>query len=157
MTHQVMVLMTNEVHDEAMTEFTAPSPQARLRFVLRINATTSGLGGLVAAIAPGRLDDILGTGQPGWVRLIGIGLVAFAALVVVASRLDRDELVRATPVISLGDASWVIASIVAIALGWFSASGAVVMGLVGVMVGVFGVEQSLLVRQLSARRSAAVS
>ncbi len=121
--------------------------------VLRANATTSGFGGLAAAIAPGPIDDVLGTGQEGWVRLIGIGLVAFAALVVATSRFDRAELAKAVPGISLGDGSWVIGTVVAIALGWFSTSGAVAMGLVGVMVGMFGVEQAVLVRSMS--RSAA--
>lgn len=125
------------------------SPESRLRIVLRTNATTSGLGGLIAAVAPGPLDEVLGTGQEGWVRLVGVGLVAFAALVVVTSRLDREQLVKAVPGISLGDGSWVVGTIIAIALGWFSTSGVVVMGLVGVMVGVFGFEQALMVRSLS--------
>lgn len=125
------------------------SPDSLLRLVLRTNATTSGLGGLVAAVAPGPVDEILGTGQQGWVQLVGIGLVAFAALVVVTSRLDREQLVRAVPAISLGDGSWVVGTVLATALGWFSTGGAVVMGLVGLMVGVFGIEQALLVRGLS--------
>jgi hypothetical protein len=133
------------------------SPESLLRIVLRTNATTSGLGGLVAALAPGPLDEVLGTGQEGWVRLIGIGLVAFAALVVGTSRFDREQLVRAVPGISLGDGSWVVGTIIALALDWFSTSGAVVMGLVGVMVGVFGVEQALLVRSLSAGHAAPVT
>lgn len=131
------------------------SPESLLRIVLGANATTSGLGGLIAAVAPGPLDEVLGTGQEGWVRLVGIGLVAFAALVVVTSRLDREQLVRLVPGISLGDGSWVVGTVIAIGLGWFSTSGAVVMGLVGLMVGVFGVEQALLVRALSSTRTVA--
>jgi hypothetical protein len=130
------------------------SPESLLRVVLRTNATTSGLGGFVAAVAPGFVDDILGTGQQGWVRLVGIGLVAFAALVVVTSRLDREQLVRLVPGISLGDGSWVFGTIIAIGLGWFSTSGAVVMGVVGLMVGMFGVEQALLVRSLATGHAA---
>lgn len=121
--------------------------------VLRINATTSWLGGLVAAVAPGSLDAILGTGQVGWVRLVGIGLMAFAALTVVTSSLDRDQLVRVVPAISIGDGSWVVGTMIAIALGWFSTSGAIVMGVVALMVGVFGIEQALLLRALSTRRA----
>lgn len=125
------------------------SPEALLRIVLRTNAITSGFGGLVAAIAPGPLGDLLGTGQDRWIRLVGIGLVAFAAVVVVASRLDRDALVRVVPAISVGDGSWVVGTLLAFSLGWFSTGGAVVMSLVGVMVGVFGVEQAVLNRRIS--------
>ena len=143
--------MTSRHHDGDMTTPRTSSPESRLRIVLGTNATTSGLGGFVAAVAPGPVDDVLGTGQEGWVRLVGLGLVAFAVLVAVTSRLDRERLLWAVPGISLGDGSWVIGTVIAIALGWFSTSGAVVMGVIGLMVGVFGVEQALLVRSLTTR------
>jgi hypothetical protein len=149
-----MAAMTWFHHDGDMATPRTSSPESLLRIVLRTNATTSGLGGFVAAVAPGPVDEILGTGQEGWVRLVGIGLVAFAALVIVTSRFDREQLVRAVPGISLGDGAWVIGTIIAIALDWFSTSGAVVMGVVGLMVGVFGVEQALLVRTLATGHAA---
>ena len=157
MTQQVMVTMTSDVHDEVMTRTNDPSPDAPLRMVLRINGATSGLGGAIAAIAPVRLDDVLGTGEQGWVRLIGVGLVAFAALTFATARSHDAQLVRVVPAISLGDAAWVIGTILAIALGWFSSAGATVMGLVGVMVGTFAVEQVRLLRSLSESRQTAIS
>ena len=126
------------------------SPESMLRLVLRTNATTSGLGGLAALVAGGPADELLGTGQIGLVRLVGAGLVLFALGVVVVSRLDREGLTRHVPGISLGDGSWVVGTVVAIALGWFSTGGALIMAAVAVMVGVFGIEQAVLVRRLAA-------
>ncbi len=143
-----MVVMT-PVRDDAGMDSSPRSPEVLLRTILRSNATTSALGGIVAAAAPGPVDDLLGTGQLGLVRLVGIGLVLFAALVVATSRLDVGQMRRIVPGISVGDGSWVVGSVVAIALGWFSTGGAVIIGLVALMVGAFGVAQALLVRQLS--------
>lgn len=147
MTNEVMATMTSVQHDRAM-DSSRRSPEALLRIVLRTNATTSGLGGALAAVVPGPVDDLLGTGQQGWVRLIGIGLVLFAAVVVVTSRLDMEQMRRIVPAISAGDGSWVVGSVLAIALGWFSTEGAVVIGIVALMVGVFGLAQAQLVREL---------
>jgi hypothetical protein len=147
MTHEVMATMTSVRDDRGMNS-SRHSPEALLRIVLRTNATTSGAGGVIAALAPGPVDDILGTGEQGWVRLIGIGLVLFAAVVVSASRLDADQMRRIVPAISVGDGAWVVGSVLAVALGWFSTGGAVVMGVVALMVGVFGLAQAQLVREL---------
>ena len=124
------------------------SPVALLRIVLRTNATTSGLGGFVAAVAPGPLDEVLGTGQQGLVRLVGISLMLFAAVVAVTSQRKEEQMRRIVPAISAGDGSWVVGSVLAIAVGWFSTGGALVIGLVALMVGAFGIAQALLVRRL---------
>jgi hypothetical protein len=124
-------------------------PESTLRLVLRTNATTSGLGGLAALTAGGPVDDLLGTGQVGLVRLVGAGLALFAIGVAIVSRFDRRGLLRHVPGISVGDASWVAGTIVAITLGWFSTGGAITMAVIAVMVGVFGIEQALLVRRLA--------
>jgi len=148
MTQEVMVSTTSSGDDRCMTTSRPTSPAALLRIVLRTNAITSGLGGIIAAAAPRPLDDVLGTGQEGWVRIIGIGLVLFAGAVVAVSRLGEVEMRRIVPMISAGDGSWVVGSAVAIALGWFSTGGAVVIGLVALMVGCFALEQMRLVRRM---------
>lgn len=122
--------------------------ESRLRLVLTTNAVTSGLGGLAALALGGPVDSVLGTDAVGWVRVVGAGLVAFAAFVAFVSRSRRARLVREVPIISAGDLAWVAGTMVTIALGWYSASGNVVMGAVAAMVGAFGLTQAVLVRRL---------
>lgn len=122
-----------------------------LRTVLRINALTSFGGGAAAAIAPGTVDRLLDTGQNLWVRLVGLGLVAFAAAVVFVSRAPTEELLAGARTISVADASWVVGSIVTIVAGWYSTVGAAVVGLVAVMVGAFGTAQFVLSRDAGTR------
>lgn len=127
---------------------TSAHTEARLRLVLATNAATSGLGGLAALAVGGPVDSLLGTDGTGWVRLVGAALLAFAAFVLWVSRSSTGRLGKETPLISLGDICWVVGTIVSITLGWYSAAGAVVMGLVGAMVGTFGVTQLVLARRL---------
>lgn len=129
-----------------------PAPAQRLRTTLRVNAATSAAGGLVAALAPSALDDVLGTGHPGWVRLVGAGLVVFALDVVIVSGLRTARLRRFAAGVVVADASWVAATVLAVALGWFSIAGAVVMSIVAAVVATFAVLQT---RSASALRGAA--
>jgi ribosome-associated toxin RatA of RatAB toxin-antitoxin module len=113
----------------------------RLRNALRLNAATSLAGGLVAAVAPTALDRLLGSGHPGWVRVVGVGLVVYALdlLVLAGSRMTR--LLRWTPYVVGADVAWVAASIVGIAAGWLSGPGTAVMAAVGLAVGFFAWRQ----------------
>lgn len=120
----------------------------RLRNTLRMNATTSLLGGLVAALVPGTLDRFLGTGHPGWVRLVGVGLAVFAIDVLVVAGTTAGTLRRWTAPIVAADAAWVLATGVTIAAGWYSTSGAVIVGAVGVMVAALAIRQHLSLRKL---------
>lgn len=126
-----------------------PTDERRLRLVLRSNALTSGLGGLVAVAAPRWLDELLGTGHPGWVRLVGAGLVAFAGVVVWVSRASSPVLVRLAPLISVADAFWVVGTILTIAAGWYSSAGAVLMASVAAMVTGFSIAQAKLAKRFA--------
>lgn len=152
MTRQVMELAPSDHHDDCMLTATSSTPldtsEPRLRLVLTTNATTSGLGGFAALALGGPVDTVLGTDSAGWVRIVGAGLVVFAAFVAWVARSDRPRLIRETPAISAGDIAWVVGTIATIGLGWYSLRGAVVMGLVGATVGSFGLAQALLVRRL---------
>lgn len=136
----------NELIDTAPAQ--RSGAESRLRTVLAANATTSGTGGLAAAVLAGQVDELLGTGHVPWVRLVGAGLVAFAAFVAWTASAPRARMIRDTPAISIGDAAWVFGTAVTVALGWYSAIGAVVMGLVAAMVATFGVLQLRLTRRL---------
>lgn len=120
-----------------------------LRTTLRLNAATSLLGGLAAMAAAGPVDRLLGTGEPGWVRLVGAGLVLFAGGVAATSGATVDRLARRTPVISAADATWVAASAATIAAGWYSAGGTAIVAAVAVAVAAFCARQLILVRRLA--------
>jgi len=156
MTREVMDLVRTSVHDRNMltTRTTntntsrATAAETTLRRVLTVNATTSGLGGLAALVFGGAVGDLLGVDRIGWVRIVGVGLVAFAAFVLFVARSSAEILRAETPTISVGDAAWVGGTVVTIALGWYSTTGAVVMVVVGLVVGALGATQMTLVRRL---------
>lgn len=122
----------------------------RLRNTLRLNAGTSLLGGLTATIAAGPIDRLLGTHSAGWVRTTGVGLTLFAIGVIAIGGARIRRLARFTPRVSAADATWVAASIVTIAVGWYSATGAFVVGAVALMVAAFAIRQVVLLRRLAA-------
>jgi hypothetical protein len=112
-----------------------------LRNTLRLNAATSMSGGLVSAIAGGWTAKLLGTEYTGLVRLVGVGLMVFAADVAMVGGARISRLIRWAPVVCVADGLWVAATAGTIAAGWFSTSGAVLMAAVGVMVSGFGLKQ----------------
>jgi hypothetical protein len=121
----------------------------RLRNTLRLNALTSFVGGLLAAVPSGLTDRILGTGYPGWVRVVGLGLVVFAMSVVTIASARVSKLVRWTRLIVGADAAWVVVSGVTIIAGWYSRNGTVVVAFVAGMVGSFALRQHLSLRGVS--------
>jgi hypothetical protein len=116
-------------HPDTVTPVAAARLRADtwLRTVLTVNATTSIGGGALATVAASRVDSLLGTGSPGWVRLVGVGLVAFGCAVLALARGPRARRVQLTPLVSALDAGWVVGTAAAIAAGWFSTRGAWVM------------------------------
>jgi hypothetical protein len=109
-----------------------------VRNVLRANAVVSGSTGLVAALTAGWSGDLLDV--PGvTVRVIGVGLVVFAAGLIVAAGARHGRLPGLTRAIAGADAAWVVASAVLIAAGVFSVTGSVVVGATGLVVAGFAV------------------
>jgi hypothetical protein len=131
--------MTTTTHPHAATR-TDPA-ERRLRTVLGLNATSSLIGGLVALLAAGWTADTLGVDTTGWVRLIGAGLVVFALDVGLLARTSTATLRRWTPAVSAGDAAWVVATVVLLALGAFSGAGVVIAVALGLAVADFGLLQ----------------
>ena len=119
-----------------------------LRNVLRVNASMSMLLGGAAAVFAPRVDGLLGTGGPGWVRLVGLGLVTFGATVMFVAGRRTTSLRRWTPAVVAADAGWLTATTATIALGWFSGPGIAVMVTVGVFVGGCAIRQWSGVRRL---------
>ena len=96
-----------------------------LRGALAANAAFSGLTGLSALILAGTLEESLG--PPAWaLRAMGAGLLVFAALV---ARHSREPQRAGTRQIIAADLAWVISAaiIIAVAPGWLTSAGRVVL------------------------------
>lgn len=124
------------------------SAAQRVRNTLRLNACTSAGGGLALVVVAGPLNNLMGTGSPNWVRMVGAGLVMFALNVGILSGTSIRRLARFTALVSTGDGIWVLASFATMAAGWYSSAGRAIVSAVALMVGGFGVRQLVLVRQL---------
>ncbi len=149
---------TNET---ALTEATSgrsidsgrPDHTGRLRTVLRINAVFSTVTGAISLAAGGPVAEFLGVDQVWLIRLIGAGLLGFAALVLMVARSSEEQLDPGSRVVSFNDFGWVLATIVVLALGWLTTAGAVVMGLIGLVVLELGIAQLLARRKMLAAAS----
>lgn len=171
MTRQVMVSDTEPAHADHMTSIsldttsldttslTGPpttvraersrqSAARRLRAVLSTNAITSAAVGVVATIAPGAVDEVLGTGHAGWIRLIGgVSFIVFAAVVSALARSAAATRARYAPLVSALDTSYVLGVIVTIAAGWYSTTGSWVMAGTAALVADFAIGQVWFARR----------
>jgi hypothetical protein len=129
-----------ETIDQAVAE-------RRLRAVLRTNAGTSLVAGTVAAIWAGPVADLLGV-EAVPVRVVGIGLVAFAAAVLYGATLPPARLKTEAYLTSVGDDMWVLGVSALVLTGAFSVAGSVIMAATVVMVAAFGITQWMLARRL---------
>ena len=100
------------------------------------------------AAAPGVIDDMLGTGHTGWVRLVGLALLPFAAFVAWLSTASSRQLRLHTPGIVAGDVGWVIGSIATVLLGWYSGIGIAAVLAMALVVDVFALLQFNALRHL---------
>ena len=123
----------------------------RLRLVLRLNALSSLASGLVAAIAATWVSETLGIDHVAITRVVGVGLVAFAANVVYISTRGDARVLAEARLVSAADAAWVIATIVVLASGILTTAGIVIAAVVGVMVADFGALQLWLRARALAR------
>ena len=115
--------------------------EPKLRRVLRLNAASCIVSGGALALAAEPIDELLGTGHPGWVQLVGVGLLPFAALCLWVAAGPVQRLRRVTPFIVAGDVDWVIASVVTVLLGWYSGGGIVAILAMAAVVDTFAVLQ----------------
>jgi hypothetical protein len=149
-------------HDATMIETTTINPSTRrihrggaehtLRTVLRLNALNSLVFGALLTAIPHRIDELLDTGHPGWVRLVGLGLLPFAALCAWLSTASLHQLRRMTPQIVAGDMAWVVASVVTVLLGWYSGGGVVAVLAMAAVVDAFALLQWSAWRRLPLTR-----
>ena len=121
---------------------TTADAETRLRVRLRQNAAFSGAGGVAAAAGCVPLADAMGVGQWWLLLAVGLGLLGFAAIVWIAASRPIPALLTDALEISIADALWVIGSAVVVALGVFSALGAILMLGQAAVVAFFGVTQA---------------
>jgi hypothetical protein len=123
-----------------------------LRNVLMINAISSGITGLVLVIVPGFVANLFATSNTTALVGVGIFLVAFAAMVFVASLQDplREKTVRL--IVAL-DTIWVLTSLAIIVLQLLDVStlGYFLIGAVAAWVALMAYLQFNGKRQLSAK------
>jgi hypothetical protein len=87
-----------------------------LRLSLKLDAAVTGLTGAAYLAAAGPLEDLLGL-PASWLRIAGVVLVAFAALVALAARRPSSATVGAIVAVN---AAWAAGSIVFALAGWGS-------------------------------------
>ena len=98
---------------------------SRARLALRANATFSTVTGVIAVVAAGWVSDRSGL-EPTWlVRVVGVGLLLFAADLVRQSRLPEAKLPFALLQTSIADVGWIVATPIVIAAVDLTRSGTI--------------------------------
>lgn len=89
---------------------------SRARLALRANATFSTVTGVIGIAAAGWVSERSGI-EPTWIiRLVGVGLLVFAADLIRQSRLPEAKLPFALLQTSIADLGWIVATPVVIAV-----------------------------------------
>lgn len=114
-----------------------------------MNAAFSTITGFIGLVVGGPLADFLGVDQVWLVRLLGGGLVAYGIQLFLVAKARPAMLRLRSLDISLGDLAWVAGTAIVIAAGWLSTSGAILMGLLAVVVLDFGILQLRARKHLS--------
>ena len=118
-----------------------------LRNTLRADAAVCAVAGIDLVAFSGMAADLLGL-QPGpTLPIVGIGLLAYAAYLVVASRREPLSLTEAWAC-ATGDLAWIVVSAALIAFGPLSSTGNWIVGMVAVVVLAFAELKMLGIRRI---------
>ena len=118
-----------------------------LRAALLANAAFSTLSGLIILFAPAWVARVLGLSGDVNLMILGIGLIAFAAILVTNARRQQVKRSEAWIAVSL-DLAWVLGSYTIIFLVPFSPAGTWIVALVAELVLLFAVLQFMGIRRL---------
>jgi hypothetical protein len=113
-----------------------------LALVLRTNALTSGLTGVLMAVLASPLTDLTGLSTT-LLRVAGVGLVPFALAVEYVARNPSPTLVR---LVSTADFTWVVLSIVLVIREPLTTLGVAFVLAIAAVVELFGTLQLLRLR-----------
>lgn len=123
------------------------NPSSLLRNTLRADAVVCAVAGVDLVAFSGMVSDLLGIARGATVPIIGLGLLALAAYLFVASRREPISLTEAWA-FATGDLVWVAASAALIAFGPLSANGKWIVGAVAVVVLAFAELKMLGIRRI---------
>jgi hypothetical protein len=118
-----------------------PNKPPSLRRLLRANAVFASGTGLVAIAATGPIARLVGVNEHRLVTFTGANLLLFAIGLLVISGSTGARLARSGRLISMLDASWVVATGFVVVLGDLPARGELVLGMVAFVVGTFAAAQ----------------
>lgn len=113
----------------------------RLRVALRANATFSIISGATTLVAGSWVSRELGIDHLVLTRMLGAGLLGFAAAAVAIARADASRLLRHSLLVSLADGAWVLATILVVTTGALTPTGNIVAAFIAVAVADFGTAQ----------------
>jgi hypothetical protein len=120
-----------------------------LRRSLQLDGVASGLTGLLLLVAAGPISTLIGVSAPVVARIVGAGLVAFAAALVWNAR--RATVARGEVVLTVAlNVAWVVGSAVLIALGPLTLLGDLAVAAVAAAVFGFTVLEVVGLRRLQA-------
>jgi hypothetical protein len=118
-----------------------------LRYAFRGNAAFSGLAGMDMILFSDRIAELLGVADPRLFVFLGVGLIAWAGHLLVASRRESLSLREAWYFVS-GDVLWVLGSVAVLVRGGLSTQGMWAVGLVALGVLGFAEAQFFGIRRL---------
>jgi hypothetical protein len=124
--------------------------QNGLKKVLRVNAGFSTLSGLILIVDAGALSGLFGQVHPWVFRGVGIGLLLFAADILITCR--RAEVPRHKALyFSLSDFGWVAGSVLLLAAAPLPATAVAIVAGVALVVLGFGILQMRQIRRAPAQ------
>lgn len=127
------------------------NPSSLLRNTLRADAAVCAIAGIDLLAFSGLAAELLGVRAGAALPALGVGLLAYAGYLVIASRRDPLSLSEAWS-FAMGDLIWVAGSAALIAFGPLSGNGNWIVGAVAVVVLAFAELKMLGIRRI--RRAA---
>jgi hypothetical protein len=124
-----------------------PNPSSLLRNTLRADAAVCAVAGIDLLVFSGMAADLLGIARGATLPIVGTGLLAYAACLVIASRREPLSLTEAWA-FATADLVWIAGSAALIAFGPLSTSGRWLVGAIAVVVLAFAELKMLGIRRI---------
>jgi hypothetical protein len=123
------------------------NPSSLLRNTLRADAAVCAMAGIDLVAFSGVASDLLGLARGATLPIVGVGLIAYAAYLIVASRREPLSLTEAWA-FATADLLWIALSAAIIAFGPLSSTGNWAIGLVAMVVLAFAELKMLGIRRI---------